>query len=239
MKRQIKSAALLAVAVAVSADTASAAIVITEIHYNPNGGETASQEWIEIFNTGDAAVDLSGWDWGDSQDVMFTGNFPDGTSLARGAAAILVAQSPATFQQIWGSGIQVIQADTGISLGNTGSATNETVVVRDATDAIIDAVNYETSTNGWPGNNNQASIYLTPVEISQAGNDIGANWALSVPGVDGAFQAQALNPEITNATLMDIASPGVVAVPEPASVATVCLAGGFILRRNRRRSYRL
>lgn len=232
MNRLIASAALLAISAAARAD-----IVITEIHYNPNGGENQNQEWIEIFNTGDTTEDLSGWDWGDSQDVMFTGNFPTGTSLAPGVAAIIGFQSPATFQQIWGPGIQVIQADIGISLGNTGSATNETVVIRDAADTIIDAVNYETSTNGWPGNNNQASIYLTPADISQAGNDIGSNWALSVAGVDGAFQAQAMNPDIANATLMDIASPGVVAVPEPASLAVLGLAGIVSLRRRRRVRY--
>jgi hypothetical protein len=68
------------------------AIVITEIHYNPNGSENANQEWVEIFNTGDTEQDLSGWDWGDSQDQQFTGNFPAGTTRSPGKAAILVAQ---------------------------------------------------------------------------------------------------------------------------------------------------
>ena len=228
MNRLIASAALLAISTAARAD-----IVITEIHYNPNGSENANQEWAEIYNTGDQPVDLSGWDWGDSQDEQYTGNFPTGTSLAPHTAAILVAQSATVFQQIWGPNIQVITADTGISLGNTGSATNETVVIRNEQDAIIDAVNYETNTNGWPGNNNQASIYLKPDAISQLANDVGSNWALSTVGTDGAFQAAALNPDITNSTLQDIASPGAVAVPEPASFTAVALAA-IALRRRRR-----
>jgi hypothetical protein len=102
----------------------------------------------------------------------------------------------------------VIQADTGVSLGNSATPTNEAVVVRDAADTIIDEVNYETALDGWPGNNNQASIYLKPGAISQLANDLGSNWALSNVGVDGAFQAQALNPDIANATLMDMPRRG-------------------------------
>lgn len=232
MNRLLGAAAILA-----AASVSQGAIVITEIFYNPNGSEGPEQEWIEIYNSGATTVDLSGWDYGDSQDNSYTGDFPAGTTLAPGAAAIIVAQSSAIIEQIWGPGIQVITTDVGISLGNTGTARNETVVIRDAADNIVDAVNYETGTNGWPGNGgNRASIYLLPTAISQSANDIGSNWAVSSPGIDGAWEALDYNPDIANAVAFDIASPGYVevsAVPEPASLAMVGLAGLLALRRRR------
>ena len=210
------------------------AVIVTEIHYNGNGGETVPTEWIEIYNDGSETVDLSGWDWGDSQDGTFTGNFAAGTSLGAGKAAILVAQSPDTFAGIWGPGIQVIQTDIGPGLANGATATNELVVLRNANDEVVDAVNYENALNGWPDDNNQSSIYLKPGSLDVLSNDIGTNWGLSAVGVDGAYEAQTLNPDIANATLRDIASPGVVAVPEPAGLAIAGFAGLTLLARRRR-----
>jgi hypothetical protein len=223
-----------ALGVIAGAPVARGAIVITEIHYNLNGSEGANQEWIEIYNTGPATQDLSGWDWGDSQDGAFTGNFPAGTSLAPGAAAILVPQTPETFQGIWGDGIQVIQTDVGISLANGATALNELVVIRDQNDVIVDGVNYENNSNGWPDDDNQASIYLTPGAVDPVSNDLGVNWGLSAVGVNGAFQAQTINPDIANAEVMDIASPGTVVVPEPASLSLLALGGTALLARRRR-----
>jgi hypothetical protein len=204
--------ALAALAVVFAGPVALGQVVITEIHYNPAGSESAAQEWVEIYNPTAGTIDLSGWSWGDSQDNVFTGPFAAGTFLAPGEAAVLLFQSPAEFATMWGSTVKVIPTDIGISLANAGSATNETVAVRDASGTTVDEVNYETNTNGWPNTAQGRSIYLLPTGVSTTGNDIGTNWALSTDGVDGAFTALAINPAIANATFADIASPGFVAV---------------------------
>ncbi len=218
---------------------ADADVIISEIMWNPNGGESGLQEWIEITNTGESDVDLTGWVYADTQDNHFSDPFAAGTSLAAGASAVIVGQSEAVFQSIWGAGIPVITYTggpaNGISLANGGAADNETVAIFDASSNLIDEVNYESNINGWPATDgsvvNGQSIYLLPNAFSTAANDVGSNWAESVAGVDGAYTALISNPDI-NTTLLDVASPGVaVIVPEPSTVVLAALAALGLGRR--------
>jgi len=219
-----------------------AEIIISEIFYNLNGSEGTVTEWIEITNTGNTTVDLSGWTYEDIQDAQATNPFPAGTQIGPGQSAVIVEQAAATFQSIWGAGVNVINASPGISLGNTATATNEIVAIRNNLSVIVDEVNYETGTNGWPAgaDANGESIYLLPGAYSNVlENDLGANWAGSVAGVDGAYTALIVNPGIANATVPDVASPGVaVGIPEPASVTLMTLALGLTLLKSRRRNER-
>jgi Lamin Tail Domain len=232
--RSIWTLAFVACVSGSQATSTFGSVIVSEYFYNLNGSEGANQEWIEITNTGASTVDLTNWSYGDSQDNMFTDPFPSGTELLAGESAVIVAQSAAVFQGIWGSGIKVITATPGVSLSNSASPTNETIALRDASMSIVDEVNYEVGTNGWPTGNG-ASIFLLPGKFSAADNDIGANWATSVAGTLGAYQALTINPEISNATMMDVASPGkAVVVPEPATAtlaAFICAFVGLYCRR--------
>ena len=73
---------------------AQAQVMITEVQPNPNGSDNA--EWIEIHNTGSAAVDVSGWrinDFGPSVPREYV--FPMATSLAAGQVIIIARQAGA------------------------------------------------------------------------------------------------------------------------------------------------
>ena len=61
-------------------------VVINEIHYNPSGaqGSDNDYEFMELYNTGTEAVDMSGWSF--TQGVNHT--FADGTTLAAGAYTV-------------------------------------------------------------------------------------------------------------------------------------------------------
>src|SRR5438876_10674231 len=76
--------------------SASAEIVINEIHYNPDV-KTEPVEFIELVNAGSNTVDLSGWYFSDG--INFT--FPAATFLAAGAYRV-VAQHPAAVQGKFG-----------------------------------------------------------------------------------------------------------------------------------------
>jgi hypothetical protein len=51
----------------------AAGVVINEIHYNPAGSQTLS-EFVELFNAGEASVDVSGWAFSDGISYQFPAN---------------------------------------------------------------------------------------------------------------------------------------------------------------------
>nr|WP_261360648.1 lamin tail domain-containing protein [Aeoliella straminimaris] len=228
MKVRLVKTLCFAALAALLASPACGEVIISEIFYNLNGSESGVTEWVEITNTGDSTVDLSGWIYGDDQDGSYSDPFAAGTSLAAGASAVITGQEAATFQSIWGDGIQVINylvegANTGISLANGASDTNEMPAIFDASNTLVDAVNYENGTSGWPSGNG-ASIYLLPGGYDSVANDLGNNWGTSTAGVDGAYSALLVNTDIGNATVPDVASPGVaVTVPEPSTMLLTLL----------------
>lgn len=214
----------------VASGAASANVIFTEIFYNLNGSENGTTEWVEIYNSGASAVDMSGWVYGDSQDNTFAGGFASGTTLGAGEVAIISFQSESVFQSIWGSGIRVLQIDTAITLANAASATNEAIVLLDAGGAVVDTVNFENG-NGWPSDANGASISLLPSALDASLNDLGASWATSQVGVNGGREALIINPDISNASTLDVSTAGVV--PAPGAAALLGL-GGLVAARRRR-----
>ena len=167
---------------------ASAQVIISEIMYNPAGSDTGTgfnKEWLELYNTGPAAVDLTGWRIGDAQDNQWASAFPFGTSIAAGGTLVVTGDA-ATFDANWGAGINRIQVSTFPAFANDPGPTNERAALRDAFGTIRDEVNYD-QTNGWPmiDGSQGATLSLRPEGRSVAGNDIGANWLPSAWGVYG------------------------------------------------------
>lgn len=73
-----------------------AQVVINEIHYAPDV-KTELVEFLELYNAGNSAVNLSGWQFTDG--IAFT--FPNGTTLAAGGY-LVVAQNPTALQTKFG-----------------------------------------------------------------------------------------------------------------------------------------
>lgn len=215
---------------ALAASVAQGSVIITEIMYNPAGPDGTTPpdpigEWVEIYNTGDQAVDVSGWKLDDEDSGAF-GAIADGSTLLPGEVAIL-ANLADEFKQSWGMSIKVFGV-TWQSLANSASATNEVLVLLDSGGVQVDMANYEVATNGWPTSTNGRSIYLKDVALD---NDLGANWGKSEVGVDGAYSpVAAVSPYHAN----DVGSPGYV-VPEPS---TLILSLGFVVALMHRRSVR-
>lgn len=74
----------------------SAGVLINEVNYDPTNA-TELLEFVELFNTGDTAVDLGGWYFSDG--VSFT--FPTGT-LINATSYVVVAESPANLTARYG-----------------------------------------------------------------------------------------------------------------------------------------
>lgn len=113
--------------------TYSTDIYLSELLPNPSTDE-ASDEFIELYNAGSTAVDLTGWSLSDATDKTYT--------LSSTIAA--------------GSYLAIYRSDSGIALNNTGDTAelyNPNTVVQDSieyTDSADDDISYAlTKTGDW------------------------------------------------------------------------------------------
>ena len=113
-------------------------VVINEIMYHPASDET-SDEFLELFNAGDSAVDLSGWEFTDGIEFFF----PDGTVLEPGAYLVL-SPDLLMFETVYGSSIPVTGPYTG-ALDNGG----ERLELMDGDGQIVDELEYSDDAP-WP-----------------------------------------------------------------------------------------
>lgn len=112
---------------------------ITELMYNPPGGEAF--EFIELMNTGEVPVDLSGFSF-DGVNFRFATPFP---SLAPGTRMVLANDTkPADFALRY-PGVVVADVFSG-SLSNGG----ERLTLLDRQGRVIDSVTYRDD-GAWPG----------------------------------------------------------------------------------------
>lgn len=180
-------------------------VVISEIMYNPDSyegrppdpndpedlGELNAVEWVELYNTGDEPVDISGWALAD-EDGQTTAA-PDGATIGPGEVVVLVPaqMSAAGFHAAWGGTFTVYPlaqwgGDGLYNLSNAPSPDNEILRLIDADGVTVDEVNYDDE-GDWPSDRpDGSSIYLPAGVIDAEKNDLGFNWRRSEPGVHGA-----------------------------------------------------
>ena len=126
----------------------SASVVINEIMYDLEGAD-GGREWVEVFNNGSEAVDLSGWRLYEA-DVNHKINLikeTDNFILPANAFAI-IADDAAKFLTDWPNFSGVIFSSS-FSLSNTG----ENLILRDSELADIDNISYD-SRQGANGDSN-------------------------------------------------------------------------------------
>jgi hypothetical protein len=200
LKQTITLAAISALGVL----STQAQVLITEV--DANGSSAAyGADWFELYNSGSSAVDLTGWKMDDSSASFSTAvSLRGATSIAPGSFIIFLEGNAtgttdstisSSFQSTWGvSPTLGFYGGSGVGLSGSGDGVN----LFDSGGNLMASVSFGASTVGGPTFDNTAG--LNNATLTQ----------FSVVGVNGAFQA-AVGPEI--------GSPGVVAVPEPSSMA--------------------
>jgi hypothetical protein len=116
---------------------ADGSVSITEIMYNPEGSDTG-REWVEIYNAGSAAIDLTDWKFFEADTNHEITHYSGSATVASGAYAV-IASDPAKFKIDFPSYSGAVY-DSSFSLSNTG----ETLALKKE-DAIIDSVTYSSS----------------------------------------------------------------------------------------------
>ena len=118
----------------------SSNLVVSEIYYNPVGGDENLQ-FIELRNISDAEIDLTGVSFGDGIDFAF----PDNTTVA-GGGRILVVSNLARFEAVYGNGLFIAgEFENGTRLARGG----EPVSLLAADGTTIREFEYE-DTIPWP-----------------------------------------------------------------------------------------
>ncbi len=181
--------------------------VINEIHYHPASNDDR-EEFIEIFNPSDDAIDLSGWRM--SSGVSFT--FPSGATLPSGAYVIL-ASDPIHLRSLHSTlNPALIFGPWSGRLSNRG----ETLRLRNGVDETIDRVVYanegDFAEREWITESRQVRGIRwkalnagggRTLELKQPllSNNWGANWASShsdhgTPGQSNSVRVSNLAPMI-------------------------------------------
>ncbi len=167
--------AVIAALVAIGAPPAGADaddVVINELHYHPatdpdDTNDIDDLEFLELYNRGTTAVDLTGWSISDAITVTF-----GPVSIPAGGYVII---SPSTAAAVAEYGVTPVAEYTG-KLGNGG----ETVTLLDAGLSVIDTVAYDDA-GSWPTEPDGDGPSLE-LRDPDADNTLPANWAASDPG---------------------------------------------------------
>ena len=115
-----------------------ATIVLNEVLYDPDNGDSdAEGEWIELYNAGDAAVDVGGWSISDrtATDVL-----PPLAVPPRGFAILAASDSFRDAYPDVGAPVAILAGRIGNGLGNNGDA----LVLAGPDGAVIDAISWGT-----------------------------------------------------------------------------------------------
>ncbi len=184
-------------AVLATFSAARAAIVFNEVHPSPDVKQERVQ-FLELANTGVAAVALDGW--------YVTGGveyrFPAGASIAAGGYAV-IAQDPAALAAKFGA--------TGAFGPWTGNLTgrSDVVVLHDATGTAIDKLSYQLGFP-WPtvGDAPGNSVELINPSLDR---DLGGNWRASTAGGGAQAPTVLVDPGSVWAYAKGTAEPSAVA----------------------------
>jgi hypothetical protein len=148
-----------------SASLLGVPIRITELMYNPIGGD--AYEFLELQNIGSAPVDLSGFSF---QGIAYV--VPDGTILAAGGVMVLASGSnPAAFAARY-PGV-LVSGYYGGALANGG----ERITLLDQNGNTVISVDYKNS-GGWPPAANGGGYSLEIINPNGDPDDP-ANWTAS------------------------------------------------------------
>lgn len=184
---------------------ASPHIVLNEVLYDPAGDATdAAGEWVEIYNTGDASVDLAGWTLADAAAAE---DLPALVVPARGYA--IVAASDSIWQAFAASGVAAIVLDgrIGNGLGNSGDA----LYLIDKSGAIADAVSWgDTRTPLDPPVADVPEGHSIERTIPGADSGAAGDWSdNAMPSPGRAFAPVAMSPRATGGgRTIDVARRG-------------------------------
>lgn len=203
----------------VSADPPS--LALNELMYNP-ASDIDGDEFIELYNTTGAPLDISGWCFTDGVDGCFAAS-----TIVPAGGYVLAGGDAVQFNSTYGKSLDMVFS--GGKLSNGG----EQIVLEDAGSNIVIDMTYD-DVSPWPlaADGNGPSMELKDALLDPAN---ASNWASSIAdgGTPGELNSVANtdNPSITQTTNPDFPSPSspmqITASTENTSTATITYKVNF------------
>jgi hypothetical protein len=200
-------------------------LVVSELLYHP--APDAEAEFIEVTNISTTqTLNLGGARF--VQGIIYT--FPDGTTLAPGASAV-VARNATSFAAVYGPGVPVVGSYTGSSLSNSG----ERIKLEDAAGGTIADFTYAIS-SPWPAASNGAGSIVLMRPETRPDPSVGTNWRLSMATTGSPGGSDALrftgdpNGDADGNGRMDLVD---YALGPPSGLVTAWTPDGFTLTTSR------
>lgn len=132
-------------------------LAINEINYNPRGGRITEyrREWIELYNYGSTAIDLSGWQISDNRATDNLEPRSGTMTIPAGGYAIITANPTDvyTYYIVDPSAVRLQVDDSRI--GNGLSNRGETITIRDPSGDAVESVTYD---DAWGGDGDGDTI---------------------------------------------------------------------------------
>ena len=147
----------------------SAKVVVTELMPDPQAVADTQGEWLELYNAGTSAVNLSGWKLADSSGNSHT----IAASLSLGVGQYLVLGNNSN--QATNGGVPVAYSYGGWNLANSA----DQVLLYDTTGALADQVSYDSS---W-GVASGASLSLKNPALD---NSLASSWCVEQAAWSGS-----------------------------------------------------
>ncbi|RYZ42818.1 MAG: hypothetical protein EOO72_07165 [Myxococcaceae bacterium] len=240
-------ACIAALALTLSGASGASTVAITEFLVDPSGTDLL-HEWVELFNYGGDAVDVSGWTLKDNSSSAYT--FPTGTSIPSGGY-LIVAQNGLAFTDRWLGGVadaRVLstidttdpEANGRFQLNN--GAPGDGLYLRDASSALVWSLGFNITT-GEPLSARRAT-WLTGNDFTTTGYGVPPQDGTALINRNGTDGTGTLGYEDNNRTedplaiqqVTDWGSPlagGYTVIPEPGIIALSSLGLIALLRRRR------
>lgn len=118
-------------------------VLLSEIYYALDSahGTKPTNEWIEIYNGTQAAVNVGGWR---VEDAFASDPIPSGTIVAPGKFLVIAATS--TTRALWDIGSEAF-VSVGSAIGDGLANGGDRVILKNASGIVVDAVSWGTNTS--------------------------------------------------------------------------------------------
>ncbi|MBO6525231.1 MAG: lamin tail domain-containing protein [Balneolaceae bacterium] len=167
MSWKFNSLSLIALFISLPAFAQS--VIINEINYN-SAPEADTEDWVEIYNRSDAAVDISGWiikDGNDDNEFIF-----EASTILDAGAYLVIVRDLDDFKLVFPNVTNVVDS-IDFNFSNAG----ELIRLYDSSEVLIDQVEYDDE-SPWPTepDGDGPTLELRDPDLN---NDLPSSWSVS------------------------------------------------------------